>query len=316
MKRHELINSLQAHGLEVDLLETGRLIRCKAEGDKGSQRSGWYVFHDDVDMAVCLFGDWRTGSREVWTSRNTAELSQQQRQEISARIKQSQYERQVERRKRWAENHNKNIQIWNQSLCLNGEDPASLYLASRGLITPKTRALRYHPSLEYWHERKLIGHFPAMLASVTSIDGDLITIHRTFLNLDGTKAEVDTVKKLCPTSGSMANSTIKLYDPAPRPDGSLGIGVAEGLETSIAAKMLFNIPVWSAVSAHGLASFTPSREIKQVYIFADNDVSQTGQKAAADLAERLTLDGYTVRVHLPQIGDWADELVRLKEVGV
>jgi putative DNA primase/helicase len=72
------------------------------------------------------------------------------------------------------------------------------------------------------------------------------------------------------------------------------------------------VPVWAGVSAHGLASFEPPADVKNIYIFGDNDVNQVGQDAAAKLAQRLTYQGQIVRVHTPAIvGDWNDELQAL-----
>lgn len=149
-----------------------------------------------------------------------------------------------------------------------------------------------------------------MLAAVTSPTGELITVHRTFITPDGQKAPVPTLKKLCSPAGLMAGATIKIGTPSARPDGRLGVGIAEGIETALAAAILFDVPVWAGVSAHGLASFTSPPSVRNAYAFVDNDVSQTGQKAALQLAERLTRQGFTARIHTPPaIGtDWADPL--------
>jgi hypothetical protein len=175
---------------------------------------------------------------------------------------------------------------------------------------PGTAVLRYHDKLGYWDDGQLMGKFPAMLAAVTSPAGELVTIHRTFITADGQKAPVPTVKKLCSPAGLMGGATIKIGAPSLRPDGLLGVGVAEGIETAIAASTLFGVPTWAGVSAHGLASFIPPPNVRNVYIFADNDASKTGQKAAAQLAERLARQGFVARIHIPPtIGDWADELM-------
>lgn len=199
--------------------------------------------------------------------------------------------------------------LWNSAAPLTSSNPVSRYLINRGLTVPDTGVLRFHTGLDYWHDGQCIGQFPAMLAAVTSPIGELVTIHRTYLTPDGGKAPVPTVKKLCSPAGVMGGASIKIGTPATRSDGRLGIGIAEGIETALAAAILFGVPVWAGVSAHGLASFTPPPSIRNVYVFGDNDVSQTGQKAATQLAERLTRKGLTVRIHTPPAtGDWHDEL--------
>ncbi|CAM5539674.1 hypothetical protein ECAE60S_04184 [Eoetvoesiella caeni] len=309
--RIALIRAIQGAGLLVESIEPGRLIRCKTDDDKGLQKSGWYRFFDDADLMTCVYGDWRTGSRGVWVSGGDKPQTPEQRANARRLIEQAQGERRQEQARQWAGNRVKLMALWNSAAPILDTDPAGQYLINRGLAVPNTGVLRYHAGLDYWHEGQCIGQFPAMLAAVTSPVGELVTVHRTFITPEGQKAPVPTVKKLCSPAGAMAGATIKIGTPTARPDGRIGVGVAEGIETAIAAAVLFDTPVWAGVSAHGMASFTPPPAVRNVYVFADNDVSQTGQKAAAQLAERLTRQGFTARIHTPPaIGtDWADELI-------
>jgi putative DNA primase/helicase len=68
--------------------------------------------------------------------------------------------------------------------------------------------------------------------------------------------------------------------------------------------------VWSCVSAAGIESFLPPTDVRKVIVFADNDVSGTGQAAAWGLAKRLIAARVKVELRLPdRIGsDWADYL--------
>jgi len=88
------------------------------------------------------------------------------------------------------------------------------------------------------------------------------------------------------------------------------LGVAEGLETALAARQLFGVPAWSCISAAGVESFTPPKEVRKVIVFGDNDASGTGQAAGWTLAKRLIAAGMVVEVKLPErIGtDFADEV--------
>lgn len=68
-----VISQLQAAGLVIDgRPETGRLVRCKAEGDRGGKESGWYVLHDfRLDngevVQVGRYGNWKTmGKSLLW----------------------------------------------------------------------------------------------------------------------------------------------------------------------------------------------------------------------------------------------------------
>lgn len=58
----EVLNQLRGIGLQVDLLDIGRMVRCKVEGDR--EKRGWYMLHelrlDDGDMVlVGSFGRWQ-----------------------------------------------------------------------------------------------------------------------------------------------------------------------------------------------------------------------------------------------------------------
>lgn len=82
------------------------------------------------------------------------------------------------------------------------------------------------------------------------------------------------------------------------------------METALAASMLFQVPVWSCVSANGVETFEPPDGVKQIFIFADNDANFTGQKAAYAAAHRLQGRGYEVEVRVPHsVGDWHEVLV-------
>lgn len=307
--RLALIRALNGAGLQVDSLESGRLIRCKTDDDKGLQKSGWYRLFDDADLMTCVYGDWRNGTRDTWVSGTAKRQSPEQRARTQRMIERARHERQQEQARQWSTNSIKLMALWNDAAPMTKHDPAGRYLANRGLAVPDTHMLRFHTALDYWHDGQCTGQFPAMLAAVTSPTGELVAVHRTFLTPDGRKAPVPTVKKLCSPAGAMGGASIKIGTPCARPDGRLGLGIAEGIETALAASNLFGVPVWAGVSAHGLASFTPPPSVRNVYVFADNDVSQTGQKAAAKLAERLARQGFTARIHTPPtIGDWHDEL--------
>ena len=176
-------------------------------------------------------------------------------------------------------------------------DPVWRYLIGRLGITTVPAALRFHPNLHHSEG----GTYPAMIAKMTYPDGTGASIHRTYLTADGQKASVQTVKKFMAgkplNSAAVRLSEVREY-----------IGIAEGIETALAASNRFSVPVWAATNAVLLESWMPPVGVKRVLIAADNDASYTGQSAAFNLARRLIRDGLAVQIEIPEkVGtDWAD----------
>lgn len=176
------------------------------------------------------------------------------------------------------------------------------YLASRGIKSKPD--VVFHPALDYWHEGKLVGQYPAMIGVVRDQQGKGLAIHRTYLNRGG-KADVPCPRKMSATTGPLQGGAIRLY-----PAGET-LGVAEGIETACSAHDLFGVPVWSCVNATLLESFAPPPTVNKLIVFADNDWSFTGQKSAYVLAHKLALKGLDVEVKIPEAADWNDEARRL-----
>ena len=192
--------------------------------------------------------------------------------------------------------------VWAESKPLQDGDEAMRYLAGRGLsLATIPDCLRLHPALPYFDGQQVVGKFPALVARVVAPDGSGATLHRTFLQ-DGKKAPVPSPKKLMPGK-PIAGAAIRLA-----PAGEW-LGIAEGIETALAASQMFNCPVWSCISAAGIESFEPPDEVRALTIFSDHDANFTGQSAAYAVAHRLAVRGVACEVAVPpNVGDWLDVL--------
>jgi len=190
-----------------------------------------------------------------------------------------------------------------------GSKPASpgclvwTYLENRGL-TNIPNMLRAHPTCK---EPETNSMMPAMLAVFTAQDGEALTMHRTFLDGLGGKAQIEKEKKILPGLKPLAGGAIRLFDQV-----NETIGIAEGIETAIAVNEMFNIPCWSVVSTALMVSFVPPKGIKNVIVFADNDKNFAGQAAAYCIANKLAIKGFNVSVFVPEIvgDDFLDQLTR------
>lgn len=132
----------------------------------------------------------------------------------------------------------------------------------------------------------------------------MVCIHRTFLTIDGRKAPVAKPKKLMPPifEGATKGAAIRLYEATSK------LAVTEGVETGLACHSATGLPVWSGISANGVAAIEMPESVEEVIIFADHDVNNVGENAAKTLARRLLVAGKNVKLLVPpEPGtDWFD----------
>ena len=187
-------------------------------------------------------------------------------------------------------------QVWTESQPILGT-VAELYLAQRGIYRENIPpSLRFHPRLKFYDpkDKKDYGYFPTMLAPVKNKDGLILSLHRTFLTEKGEKAPVPEPKKLMAKCADLGGSAIKLWTPRDV------LGLAEGIETALAARAIARIPVWSCVSAVLLELVEVPDSVRHVVIWADKDRTFTGQKSAEKAADRLAERGKTVEICTPE----------------
>lgn len=190
--------------------------------------------------------------------------------------------------------------VWTEAEPVCKGDPVWLYLNRRVGLELVPACFRFHPALPYV-EGESVDYFPAMVAAVSSFENQGIGVHRIYLTTEGQKAPVDKAKKLM-AGRPLNGASIKI--------GAAGevLGIAEGIETALAASRLFAVPVWAAISANLMEQWMPPAGVKSVIVFGDNDESFTGQASAYALAKKLRLKGIDAEVRIPELAgkDWAD----------
>jgi len=181
-------------------------------------------------------------------------------------------------------------------------EAVSQYLMNRGLSTVAPGLMQ--GDVDYYESGEKIATYPSMLGKVVSVAGKPLTWHVTYLH-EGRKAPVDCPRKIMKAVESINGAAIRLYPLAAH------IGIAEGIETAIAATELTGIPTWSVLNASGMTKFQFPESVERLTIFADHDSNYAGQSAAYALANRLAIKGVPVDVRVPEeTGDWLDVLTK------
>jgi len=192
--------------------------------------------------------------------------------------------------------------LWRAAKPVGAGDPVDLWMRARG-VAPADYPVCLRTCMQARYSGPPVSFHPAMLAKVTDPVGRPATIHRTYLTATGAKAPVEKVRMFC--AGKVPpGSAVRLAPAQPV------MGVAEGIETALAATKMFGVPVWAALSDVGVEKFEPPRETERLTIFGDNDVAGAGQRAAFALAARLA-PRMRVEVRIPDEAgaDWNDVLL-------
>jgi len=185
---------------------------------------------------------------------------------------------------------------------------AECYLAGRGiLLAARERALRFHPGCYY---RDLISGetltLPALIAAVTSLDGRITGLQRTWLDPNGTgKAQLADPRR---SLGNLLGNAIWLGLNRGTPVPVMAAG--EGFETMASLRTVMPaLLVAAATSANHLAGLTFPPGCRRLYIAADADAA--GRHGIERLSQRAGEAGILAMVLRPQLGDFNDDLRQL-----
>lgn len=186
--------------------------------------------------------------------------------------------------------------IWKDAKPASGT-LAETYLRWRGLSLPIPPTIRF-ASLTYGKQGRT---YPALIAAVSSEDGRLCGIQRTYLADDGRgKADVPKAKL---SLGRVRCGAIRLAPVARK------LVVTEGLEDGLSLQEVLGVSVWVACGASMLPSMRLPDFVRDVAVGGDND--STGREAAEKASKAFSERGHGVRVFYPsaQHKDFNEELV-------
>jgi Toprim domain-containing protein len=174
---------------------------------------------------------------------------------------------------------------------------AEIYLRSRGITLPsRFSVLRFHPACYYRaHDHAPLEAWPALIAAVTDLSGNVTGVLRTWLARDGSaKAPIASPRR---AMGELLGHAVRF--------GAVQdvLAAGEGLETMLSLKsVLPDLPMVAALSTSHLAALLLPPSLRRLYLAADNDAA--GHRAATRLTERARDAQIEAHLLLPRADDW------------
>src|SRR5579859_7041962 len=175
------------------------------------------------------------------------------------------------------------------------------YLRRRGITALHgTGNLRFHPRCYYRPDRHSPTEtWPAMIAAVTDLDGNITGAHRTWLDPSGRdKAPIDTPRR---AMGDLLGNAVRF--------GEAGevMSAGEGIETVLSLRgVMPTMPMAAALSAAHLAAILFPDTLRRLYIARDADTA--GDGAMATLIDRANQAGIETIALSPRLGDFNEDL--------
>jgi hypothetical protein len=190
--------------------------------------------------------------------------------------------------------------LFAMSLSISGT-LAEAYLRKRGVTSlPGAENLRFHPHCYCRPDRQSrTQSWPAMIAAVTNLDGEITGAHRTWLDpLRQDKAPIATPRR---AMGHLLGYGVRFG----MAQDCLAAG--EGIETMLSLRCVFPVlPMIAALSAAHLSAIQFPAKLRRLYIARDRDPA--GDKAAESLIDRAKAVGIEAIVLSPGLGDFNDDL--------
>jgi len=189
------------------------------------------------------------------------------------------------------------LRIWDASAKLTGT-PAQTYLSKRRL-KPPWHDLRYNSRTPLGRGRSAVFR-PAMIAAVRE-RRRIVAIHRTFLDPTVATRASDLADPRM-MLGRPGRGAVQLVPPGPV------LGLAEGIETALAAMQLHGIPVWAVLGAERAGHILLPDWLDRLVLLFDRDAAGWKANQNARLAYKRPGLEIISAWPPPPNNDWADVL--------
>jgi putative DNA primase/helicase len=237
------------------IIADGKLHRFASNGDH-TDAAGWYTYFSDEPQAG-VFGCWRTGLKQTWSSKIDSTLTVAERERQRARFDEVRRQREQDEQRRHADAAQRAQAIWSQAALARADHP---YLQKKNI---QPHGLRVDD------EKRLI--VPVM------IDGSLASTQ----SIDATGA------KLFLPGGAVKSGSYAIGDLTE----AKTVLICEGFATGASLHEATGYPTVVAFSAGNLTSL--AKQLRQqcstatIAVCGDNDLSGTGQREAREAADAV-----------------------------
>ena len=187
------------------------------------------------------------------------------------------------------------LAIWNESQTAeNGL--VKTYLHSRAITIPPPTSIRFHPNLKHYPTGL---DLPCMVTAVQDVTGNIVGIHRTYLDLKGHKAKVTSPKMAL---GPIGGGLVRLAS------AHETLTIAEGVEDGLALMQMTGQPVWAALGTSGFKNAVLPSTVKTVVLAPDADPAGDTVVSTDQFSGRRVL-----HLRPPDGCDWCDVLSSFEE---
>ncbi|EJU14632.1 virulence-associated protein E [Sphingomonas sp. LH128] len=194
------------------------------------------------------------------------------------------------------------LRVWNASVSLIGT-PAEAYLCGRHL-DPRGNDLRFNAFTPLGRGRAAVFR-PALLAAVRE-HHRIVAVHRTFLDPATAGGRADDLAESRMLLGSPGCGAVQLMS------ARRVLGLAEGIETALAAMAIQKIPVWATLGTARAHRVLLPAGLERLVLLFDRDAA--GWSACRRARETYMRPGLEVRHIWPPAphNDWADVLAAIR----